>query len=161
MKPNILTGTLPLLEVDGGTTLNGSNATATYVANSCGLAGSDPLETARISGFLDVLRDYQEKIDAAFFEDDEDAKEKAKMALQEKHTPMYLHILETIIANNNSADGWVFGNKISVAYMALYVLVDPVMEKFPDLGVKFPAIRKNIDAVKALPKIAEVFGKPI
>ena len=154
MKPNILTGTLPLLEVDG-TTLNGSAAIAMYVAYVHGLAGTDIMETARITGFLDVLRDYQEKWIPVFFGDDEDAKEKARVALKEQHTPRYLHILETMIKNNNSPDGWAFGNQISIADMALCVLIDPVTEKFPDLDAKFPAIRKNIDAVKAQPKIAE------
>jgi len=158
MKPKILTGTLPLLEVDG-TTLNGSSAIAMYVAYSHNLAGGDILETARITGFLDVLRDYQEKMVAAFFGNDENVKEKARVALKEEHTPRYFKILETMITNNNSPDGWAFGNGVTVADLALCVLVDPVMEKFPALGDKFPAIRKNIDAVKAQPKIAEYLAK--
>ena len=99
LKPTLLTGSLPMLEVDG-TTLTGSGPIAWYLAQEFKFAGSTNLDQAKIQGIIDILVDYQGKMVAAFFGSDEAVKEKAKKALEEEHTPKYLGILEKMISTD-------------------------------------------------------------
>ena len=158
IKPNLPTGMLPILEVDG-TTLTGSVPFAWYLAREYDLAGSNNLEQAKIGGIIDVVGDFHGKMAAAHFGNDEAVKEKAMKALKEEHTPKYCGILEKIISANNSPDGWALGNTVTLADLAICVLLDAVFTRVPALADSFPNVKKNVDAVKALPNIAKWLKK--
>ncbi len=155
LKPSLPTGSLPVLEVDGDR-LTGSSPIAWYLASEFGLAGSNNLENSKIGAILDVVGDLQAKLLAARF-GDEESKAKGKKDLEETHMPRYVCTLEKFIEKNGSADGWIFGNKPTIADFAICVLLDQALDSA--LSEKFPVVRKNINAVKALPKIAEWLKK--
>jgi len=153
LKPTLPTGMLPVLDVDE-TKLSGSGPIAWYLAEEFGLAGSNNLDKAKIGGILDVLGDLLGKMIPARFGDCEETKLKAKKDLEEKFFPKYLGVLQKLITDNKSPDGWAFGNSVTIADLSMCVLLDEILEKAPPLGDSFPAVKKNVDAVKALPKIA-------
>ena len=153
LKPTFPTGMLPVLDVDE-TRLSGSGPIAWYLASEFCLAGKSNLDKAKIACILDVLGDLQGKMIASVFGDSEEAKSKAKKDLEEKFFPKYLGVLEKLYTENGSSDGWAFGNSVTIADLATCVLLDQAFQMAPPLADSFPAVKKNVNAVKELPNIA-------
>ena len=153
LKPTLLTGSLPVLEIDDKM-LTGSGPINRYLAEEFGLSGKDSFERAKIDGIVDVVDDLFGRMVATVFADPA-VKEKLEKRFAEEDIPKYLGILETIISTNNSSEGWAFGNKVTYADMKIAVEVGGIIAKEPAVGEKFPSVKKCIDAVNALPKIAE------
>ncbi len=57
LKPSTPYGSIPVLEVDGnGKMLAGSRSIQRYLAEKCGLAGSNDIENAEIDSIIDANR---------------------------------------------------------------------------------------------------------
>ena len=153
-KPKTPYGGMPVLEVDGKM-LAGSGPIARYVAEQCGLAGSNSFENADLAGIMDVLNDLGQKIFEFFFEKDETKKAELKKALEETHFPKYLGPLEKRAAGNNSADGWIVGPKVTYVDLGVHLMcgyVEVVCENTLD---KYPELKKLKESVEKLPAIAK------
>ena len=157
LKPSLPAGSVPLLYVDGEP-LAGSGTINRFLGERFGLAGSNDWENAQLDSFEDVLNDLIQKILPAFsMIDPESKKAEAKEALYKEFIPKYFGILEKRIAANNSADGWMYKNKLTYVDMHLAFLCDGLVEKAeePKFIDEYPAIKKVWKAVNAQPKIAE------
>ena len=153
LKPSLPTGMLPVLEVNGEV-ITGSGPIALYLAWEFGLAGRNNLQRAQICGIIDVVNDLVSKVVPAFY-GEEASKEAAKKDLVDLHIPKYVGILEQFIGD----DGWAYHKSVTVADFSIAILGDMIFGMFPDQADHFPKLKKCMDAVNSLPKIAEWIEK--
>ena len=155
-KPKTPYGQMPVLEVDGKM-LAGSGPIARYLAEEYGLAGSNAFENAEIAGIIDVANDLMLKVIAIspFGEKDEARRAELKKELEEKHFPKYLGALEKRAEDNGSADGWIYGTKVTYVDLRLCVQFDFIEQFIPGTLDKYPAMKKLKSSVENLPAIAK------
>ncbi len=154
LKPNMPYGTIPVLEVDGKQ-LAGSGSIQRYLAEKFGLAGSNDFENAQVNSIVDVGNDFGHKFAEVLFEKDESRKSELIKKLEDEVMPKYLGIFEQILTKNASPDGWLFGSMVTYADLGFYHLMCWLKEGYSSLLDKYPAIKKNMAAVEALPNIAK------
>ena len=147
LKPKTPFGCLPILEVDG-VTLAGSIHIATFLAARFGLAGTNDLENAQLTGILDCLSDLQRAFTTSHFEKDEARKAELKKKFVEDDAPKYLGLLEKCV----SSDGWLFGSKLTYVDLAFFNLTGYLSS---EAIAKYPGLKSVSDKVAALPKIAQ------
>ena len=158
-KPKSPYGALPVLEMDGKM-VAGSCPIARYLAEEYGLAGSSAFENAEIAGIVDVLHDFLLKGVplASFGEKDETRKAELKKEFEEKHAPRYLGALEKRATENNSADGWIYGAKVTYADLrasAQFGVMEHWQVMLPGMLDDYPALKKLKRSVENLPAIAK------
>jgi len=155
-KPKTPYGFVPVLEVDGKM-LAGSLPIVRYVAEQHGLAGSNAFENADIASITDVLDDLGQKLFQFYFEKDEARKAELKKALGETHFPRYLGALEKRAAGNNSADGWIIGQRVTYADFGVYLMCTYVAMESGGENVldKYPTLKKLKESVEKLTAIAK------
>ena len=142
-----------MLEVDGKM-VAGSGPIERFLAEQYGLAGPNAFENAEIASILDVVDDLAEKLTAVYFEKDETRKAKLKKELNETHIPRYLGVLEKRAAANNSADGWIYGPKVTYADFGVYLQGEYLQMIVPNVLDNYPALKKLRESVAKLPNIA-------
>ena len=154
-KPKTPYGQMPVLEVDGKM-LAGSGPIERFLAEQYGLAGSNAFENADIASILDVIVDLGQRLIQYFYEKDEARKAELKKGLEETHIPKYLGALEKRAAANNSADGWIYGTKVTYADFGVYLegayLLKVMSQNVLD---NYPALKKLRESVEKLPNIAK------
>ena len=153
-KPKTPYGTMPVLEVDGKM-LGQSHLIERFLAEQYELAGSNVFENAEIAGIVDFFDDLGEKMMPYFLEKDEARKAELKKELDETHIPRYLGVMEKRAAANNSADGWLYGEKVTHADFSVYLMLDYVLMMAPNVLDNYPALKKLRQSVEKLPNIAK------
>ena len=155
-KPKTPYGALPVLEVDGKM-IAGSGPIARYLAEEHGLAGSNAFENAEIAGIVDVLFDFLVKWRpiSPFGEKDEARRAELKKEFEEKDVPRYLGALEKRATENNSADGWIYGTKVTYADLRACVQLGMMEQVVPGMLDNYPAMKKLKTSVDNLPAIAK------
>ena len=153
-KPKTPYGTMPVLEIDGKP-YAGSGPIVHYVAEQHGLAGSNALENLEIDTIYDVTQDLMMRMMILHLEKDDARKAELKKELDETHFPRYLGILNKLITDNGSADGWIYGNKVTYVDLRIAYSMDYVLKMSPNALEAYPAIAKLKAAVEALPNIAK------
>lgn len=154
LKPSVLTGQLPLLEVDGRQ-INGTRPISRFLGERFGLAGADDVENAHLAGIIDLLEDFIVRLFRIHFETDEDKKAELKKQAKEIEVPKYMDILEKIAASVSGP--FITGDKVT--YVDLYIYGGLEMCEYifpiPELVDGRPHLAKMVESVKNLPKIAE------
>jgi len=153
-KPKTPYGFMPVLEVDGKM-LAGSLPIVRYVAEQHGLAGSNAFENADIASITDILNDLEEKLFQFFFQKDEAWRAELKKTLVETHFPRYLGALEKRAAGNNSADGWIIGQRFTYADISIYLMCTYVDFRGGENVDEYPNLKKIKESVEKLPAIAK------
>ena len=153
LKPTTPTGMLPILEVDG-VQVPGTGPILRFLAERFGLAGDNDVENLQLASLYDVYYDLIQKLYGMFFEKDEERKALVRKGIENDHVPKYFGILERRYKENNSAGGWIFGNKPTYVDFALFCLLEELVKMFPGLLDPYPGIRKMQAAVGSLPNIA-------
>ena len=153
LKPNTPTGVLPILEVDGKQ-LTGNLVIQRFLAERLGLAGTNDVENAEIAGIVDVLEDFWNSMLKAHFERDAEKKAKAQEKFVEEEIPKYWGVIDKMAEKNNSAEGWIYGNKPTYADLGVFHMVDFVLKAVPTFLSDFPHVAKIKAAVEALPNVA-------
>ena len=153
-KPKTPYGGMPVLEIDGKL-YGGSVPIQRYIAEQHGLAGFNALENFELSTIYDVTHDLVMRIMMLHFEKDDARKAELKKEVEETHLPKYLGILNKLITDNGSADGWIYGNKVTYVDLRIAYLTDFVLQVSPNALDAYPAIKKLKEAVEALPNIAK------
>jgi len=122
-----------------------------------GLAGSNAFENADIASITDILNDLEEKLFQFFFQKDEAWRAELKKTLVETHFPRYLGALEKRAAGNNSADGWIIGQRVTYADFGVYLMCTYVAMESGGENVldKYPTLKKLKESVEKLPAIAK------
>ena len=126
-----------------------------FLADQYELAGSNAFENAEIAGIVDFFDDLGEKMMPYFLEKDEARKAELKKELDETHIPRYLGVMEKRAAANNSADGWLYGEKVTHADFSVYLMLDYVLMMAPNVLDNYPALKKLRQSVEKLPNIAK------
>ncbi len=152
LKPNTPYGSMPVLEVDGKM-LGGSGSMQRYLAEKFGLAGSNDFENAEIDSIVDAIGDLAQELAKCHFEKDEAKKTELLEKLKNETIPKFLGIFEKLISSN--ASGWIYGSKVTYADFALYNVMGWVKMGAAEALDSFPAVKKNTEAVEALPNIAK------
>ena len=147
-------GGIPVLEIDGKL-YGGSGPIQRYIAEQHGLAGFNALENFELSTVYDVTQDLVIRFMMLRFENDDTRKAELKKEVEETHFPKYLGILNKLITDNGSADGWIYGNKVTYVDLRIAYLTDFVLQISPNALDAYPAIKKLKAAVEALPNIAK------
>lgn len=153
-KPKTPYGVMPVLEIDGKL-YGGSGPIERYLAEQYGLAGSNALENFELSTIYDVTRDLLLRIMVLYMEKEDARKAELKKELDETHLPKYLGILNKVITDNGSADGWIYGNKVTYVDMRIACMTDFILKASPNALDAYPAVAKLKAAVEALPNIAK------
>ena len=153
-KPKTPYGVMPVLEIDGKL-YGGSGPIERYLAEQYGLAGSNALENFELSTIYDVTQDLIIRMMILHLEKEDARKAELKKELDETHLPKYLGILNKVITDNGSADGWIYGNKVTYVDMRIAYMTDMVLKASPNALDAHPAVAKLKAAVEALPNIAK------
>ncbi len=151
-KPTTPYGSMPVLEVDGKM-LAGSGSIQRYLAEMYGLAGSNAWENAEIDSIVDTMNDLSQQLIKINYEKDETRKGEATEKLKNESLPKFLGTFQKLISNNSS--GWLYGSKVTYADFVLYNLMSWVEMFVAGALDAFPAIKKNMKTVEALPNIAK------
>ncbi len=153
-KPKTPYGGIPVLEIDGKL-YGGSGPIARYIAEQHGLAGSNALENFELSTIYDVTQDLVMRMMVLHIEKEDTRKAELKKELNETHFPKYLGILNKLITDNGSAEGWIYGNKVTYVDMRIAYITNFVLQTSPNALDAYPAITKLKAAIEALPNIAK------
>jgi glutathione S-transferase len=160
MKHTFPTGALPVLEVDGKA-LAASEVITRYLGEKFGLAGSCDFENAQLASIVDVVCDLMACVMSVFFGDSDESKAAAKKKLFETAIPKHFGVLEKRIKDNESPDGWIYGEKLTYVDLriadALSVLLG--VDKDKDVLASYPGLKKLNEAVNSQPRIAEWIKK--
>ncbi|OWF40797.1 hematopoietic prostaglandin D synthase-like [Mizuhopecten yessoensis] len=148
-------GTLPFLDVEGKQ-IGQSMAIARYLASEFGLNGKNKLESCMIDEYLCNIVDFMTKIFAPVFEKDEAKKAELTKEFAGEILPKFLKMTETKIGKS----GWIIGEKISVADIALYDVLFGISQTEGDKFMALaPKVKANYEKVQSQPKIKAWLAK--
>ena len=122
---------MPVLEIDEKL-YGGSGPIARYIPEQYGLAGSNELENFELSTIYDVTQDLVIRIMVVHFEKEDARKAELKKELDETHLPKYLGVLNKRLTDNGSADGWIYGNKVTYVDLRIVNMLDFVLRVSPN-----------------------------
>ncbi|KAL5014353.1 hypothetical protein ScPMuIL_008623 [Solemya velum] len=157
MKPSVLTGQLPMLEVDGKV-VNQSSCMARYLAKEFGLLGKTNMDAAQIETIVECCNDLRDQMTKAFFfEKDETKKEELKKEMVETHYPKFLGLLDKILDANGG--DYLYGKELTLADLAVVDLLEGATERFSCSLAEHPKVAAHKKRIEELPKIAEWLKK--
>jgi len=135
-----------------------SMAIARFVAREAELSGSDSFEQALIDSVTDQVTDLREKAYQAFFTSK--AKKKAAIAdFTEKTIPTVLPNLEKFAASNTEHQGYFVGNKISLADIHFFSVMEALNGLIPNVLSTYPTLQIINNNVAKHPGIAAYLEK--
>ena len=167
-------GQVPLLEVEeepgqDKVAIGQSMAILRYLGRLGNLYPIDPIQAMQVDSYVDAAVDASRGLElslrgpsAVLMSTTEWSKEDM-MAMRErlctdsnKGLPFYLNFFETALSNSES--GWIVGNSITIADLALHRFVAWIsggfMDGIPaDLVNGYPKLKKHFDTIEALPEV--------
>lgn len=158
LKPKTPWSSLPVLEVDGKQ-LGQSMSVARFVAKEGGLYGKNSFEAGLVDSVVDVVTDLREKSITLAFTPDGPAKDAALKDFVEKTLPSILPNLQKLVAANAAKSGFFVGDKITLADIHFYAIIELILPKMPNVLASYPNLKQVFDKVAANPKIAEYLKK--
>ncbi len=155
-KPTVLTGQMPLLEVEGKD-INGSRPISRFLAERFGLAGANDVENAELAGIIDYLEDFYVRLFPFFYEKDEARKAEIKKKLEEVEIPKYMDTLDKIASSTEG--NFIKGDKVTYVDLSIFGGLSFCTKVFPNIFEGRPNLAKINESVANLPKIAEWLKK--
>uniref|UniRef100_A0A8C8S2I6 Hematopoietic prostaglandin D synthase n=1 Tax=Pelusios castaneus TaxID=367368 RepID=A0A8C8S2I6_9SAUR len=147
IKPTILFGKIPILEVDG-VIIHQSLAIARYLAKETGLAGQTPLEQALVDAIVDTIDDFMSTF--PWGEKNQDVKQQAFDDLLTNTAPGLLQDLNNFLGDNK----WLVGKSVTWADFYWDVCSTTLLFFRPGLIDNHPKLLALKEKVQALPAIA-------
>nr|AEW43451.1 glutathione S-transferase sigma-class [Solen grandis] len=148
---------LPVLEVDGKKYCL-SAAIARYLAEEFGLMGSCPLDVLRINEIQEAVTEMFKDFFEIFYEKDKDKKVTMLQKTNKETLPKFLDFYEKRLKENNKGEGWVVGDKLTLADLVLYNTFHTITLFMSMAGLnaleKRPLLQAHYARVEALPQIA-------
>jgi glutathione S-transferase len=151
LKPHTPWGTLPVLDIDRWQ-LGQSMAIARFVAREAGLSGRNSFEQALIDSVTDQVTDLREKLGEVKFKPEAEKKAAFK-DFSEKTIPTVLPNLEKFAASNTER-GYFVGNKITLADIHFFAIMELVNGMIPNVLSSYPTLQKIYKNVANHPRIA-------
>ncbi|XP_048740717.1 glutathione S-transferase 1-like [Ostrea edulis] len=157
IKPTLPQNQVPCLQVDD-LLIPQSGAIMRYVGRAFGLYGTNNDESTIIDVILGTAEDFVKNIATMHFEKDETKKAELTRDMEETKLPQLFSVLEKILKENKSAGEFCVGDKISLADLQIFDMIDQAgsMVKLPTLPPKLGGL---IDKVKANPAIKAYLAK--
>nr|UQQ66585.1 glutathione S-transferase sigma 8 [Conogethes punctiferalis] len=150
-KPSTPFGQMPVLVIDGKQ-YSQSLAIARYLGRKYGLGGADLEEDFEIDQNVDFINDIRAKGAVVAYEPDEQLKKKKHEDFTQNVYPVLLGKLNSIAEKNN---GHIALGKLTWADFVFAGMFDYLkgMLQDPSLDQKYPALKKVVDKVYALPQL--------
>ncbi|CAH1801197.1 unnamed protein product [Owenia fusiformis] len=157
IKPTSPFGVMPMLQIDD--TLVGETGTiARYIARENGLGGKTSVEQALAESVFDSMGDVKSAFGKAYYEKDDERK--AEFFKQATETlDKWFGFISTIYTKNNEGKGWLVGDSLTFADIAVFSMIDLLSIKMladaASVVDKHPLMVSLRDKVAALPNIAK------
>lgn len=159
LKPKIIFGHLPVLEVDGQQ-IPQSQAIQRYVARKYGYAGKTPYEEAIVDAIADQYKDFYVEIKDFYYPamglakgDVESAKKNILIPARDRFLGEMTNFL------NKSRTGYLAGNDLTFADLILAEHVYSIRTVFPDYTRGFPKIEEHYEKVTSVPALKKWLDK--
>jgi glutathione S-transferase len=151
---------VPVWEEPGGLRLAQSIAIANHIARNHGLHGTTPIEAAQCDQMLGAYDDVRGELRKLY-----PATPEQRVALREelgsKTLPRWLGFLDRLLKTNRDAAGFVVGDAMSVADVALYYLLESIRDNGWAAAVdRYPALAAFEARIAARPRIAAYRASP-
>ncbi len=157
-------GRLPFLAVpvweEEGLRLAQSHAILNHVGRTHGLYGKTPREQAKIDEALGGVDDVRQEIRKLATAAPEKRAE-VRTELVKTTLPRWFGLLEKLLAANADGKGFLVGDAVSIADLALYYLLEMAEDNgFGPALADCPRLRAFKDRIAARPKIAAYLKSP-
>ncbi|XP_063314689.1 hematopoietic prostaglandin D synthase [Pelobates fuscus] len=147
LKPSIVYGQLPILEIDG-VVYHQSIAIARYLAKQAGLVGKTDLDNLRIDALIDSFDDF---ISAFPWSEPDEAKKKQKQEEYIKNgSPTLLAALEKSLGDKT----WFAGDYVTWADFYWDTFSDGLEAFDPNFAKNLPNLQALKKRVQSIPSIA-------
>mmetsp|Transcript_33941 Transcript_33941/g.44781 ORF Transcript_33941/g.44781 Transcript_33941/m.44781 type:complete len:204 (+) Transcript_33941:80-691(+) len=158
MKPNLPSGQLPVLEVDGFP-LSQSHAILRYAGKLAGLYPEDPLEAAKTDAIMGLIEDIHSKVGPTIREPDATKKMEMRAKLAEEILPLWFGFLQTTLEGCGDFFGGASANIADLmALQELKWISSGILDGIPTTILDgFPVLSAYLERMKALPKIVEYY----
>ena len=147
-------GAVPLWEEPDGFKLAQSLAIVGYLATTHGLAGKTPREAAQVNqtlGAYDDVRTEMRKL--AVVEADQRAA--VRQGLASEFLPRWLGYLDRVLASNRDGQGFVVGDSLTVADLALWYLLELIVDNGFTALETYPRLIAYAERIGKRPRLAE------
>ncbi|KAG7170368.1 Hematopoietic prostaglandin D synthase-like 1 [Homarus americanus] len=156
-KKTIMTGKVPMLEIDGKQ-LPQSLAIARYVAKKAGLVPEDALRAAYCDALVDTVSDLITEGHKA--KTSGKSEEDGKKAVREEFIPNHAEPVMERLNKHLGEKEWYTSGKITWADLSIASYFGEETNGFSSkLLDKYPALKAHIQKVRNLPKIKEWLAK--
>ncbi|XP_014677586.1 PREDICTED: glutathione S-transferase 1-like [Priapulus caudatus] len=132
---------------------------STDTGSKFGFMGRNDWEAALINETAEIGDDLFRPMAESVFSSNEARKAELRKALPEVIIPKTIKLLEMRLKENGN-NGFFVGDKLSLADVAIFVLLQPMMEN-PDLAAAFKdhcAITEHVKRIGAIPAIKKWVG---
>jgi len=153
LKPKTPWGQLPILEVDGKTTIGQSGTIARYIARIGGIGGSSPLESAQIESIYDAVSDLGAQFGKQRWGSEEDKKTHAEENAK-THFPHWATLFENHLKQNNEGKGYFVGSGITLADIAVFQVFFEIQNSNKDVLKDHPILAAHHERVGSSERIA-------
>jgi glutathione S-transferase len=146
---------LPVWEEPGGLRLAQSAAIANHLARAHGLRGKTALEEAKVDEALGAADDVRGELRKVFTAAPEQ-RAAVRAELAEKALPRWFGFLERLLQANRGGAGYLVGESVTVADLALWYAVELAVDNGLGAGLDAcPLLKAWYGRVAARPRIAE------
>ncbi|XP_050412519.1 S-crystallin SL11 [Patella vulgata] len=145
-------GELPYMEIDG-IKVTQSLAIARYLAGEFDLFGSTTFERLRIDESVELVEDFRKGFVTYYREKDATKKKQLMDKFEKDDKPKYLGIFSKLLSDNSS--GYLIGNKLSLADLALYDVMQYPLDQSPDLFDNYSKLRDHRNRIETNAKIQD------
>jgi glutathione S-transferase len=163
LKTSTPWGNLPILQVNGKTTIGQSMAIARYVAREAGLIGKTSLEQALVDSVAETINEIREKVLGSCMAAEADKKTAAVNDFTTQFLPQTLTKIDKFHSSNNDGKGFLVGDKMTWADLHFYVTIEVATHFVPQTAQivkdQFPRLQQLYERVAAIPKVAEYLKK--
>ncbi|XP_048742387.2 glutathione S-transferase 1-like [Ostrea edulis] len=157
LKAKTPQGQLPILTIDGANTLPQSLAIARYLAREFGLSGKTNLEHAQCDVIVQTTEDLRSEWVKVFREQDETKRAELQKKLIEEIVPKFWTIFQVTLTSNPT--GYMVGDRLTIADLAVYDVMEIHTRDYPDLIKGFPALLTHRQMVADTPNIKKYLEK--
>jgi glutathione S-transferase len=151
---------VPVWEEPGGFRLAQSFAIVNHLARTYGLAGATMLEAAQVDQWLGAIEDVRAELrKLATVTPDKRAPLRAE--LRTATLPRWLGWLERLLRSNRNGAGFVVGDGVTVADLALWYLLEMIRDNgFGEALDRHPALTTFAQRIASRPRIAAYLASP-
>jgi len=151
LKPSTPFGQVPILEIDGKTTIAQSKAIFRYLGNEFNLVPKDHIEAARADMLVDGYDDVMKNFVPWFMEKDPAKKQEIWKKLETEHIAPFLDRYEKFLASTGT--GYFINKTITWADIFLFDVFHNTKTKSPHLFESHPKLTEFVDKIAKEPKI--------